>query len=243
MTNLKLIPSSILLLTIAIVFSRCAVERAAVQDTVYQTSEINKPTLQRSLFNFKESTISEEDIQRLLASEILIRDSMRIAILNFNSSGLQKYRGYGYFEEEYIRLQQEYQQLIREALENNSKVESVITMPQLLLGDEPNIFTLRESAVRLQADMLLVFTNKSDIYYRYKMFKKNEVKAYASSEVLLLDIRTGIIPFSEITSSETLLMKDKEQDLNDSDLRRRAEQQAILNSLSEAAQRLNEFLR
>ena len=115
-------------------------------------------------------------------------------------------------------------------------------MPKLLIGASPNIFTLREAAVRLQADVLFIFSINSDIYYNYKVFKKNEVKAFASCESLLMDIRTGIIPYAEIVSRDTLVQKINE-DLNDSIFRKRAESDAVRLTLTEIGQGLHNYLK
>ena len=111
-----------------------------------------------------------------------------------------------------------------------------------MIGNNPNIFTLRESAVRLQADLFLVFSINSDIYYRYKAFKKDEAKAYATAEALLMDVRTGIIPYSEIVTHEKQVTKDNTLDLTNQDTQKRAENGAIQLTLEDLSTRLNRFL-
>ena len=143
--------------------------------------------------------------------------------------------------EDYLKLQQEYIETLREKLQEVEKVKKIILMPQIIIGDNPNIFTLRESAVRLQADLLFIFSINSDIYQKYKVFKKDEVKAYATCESLLMDIRTGIIPHSEVVT-EDFLTEKSDLDLDDGELRKRAEKEAILLALNKIGSRLTDFL-
>ena len=79
-----------------------------------------------------------------------------------------------------------------------------------MVGGNASITQLREAAVRLQADMLLIFSLKSDIYSKYRAFAKDEAKAFATNETLLMDIRTGVIPFSNVVTRDTLIKKGTE---------------------------------
>ena len=87
-----------------------------------------------------------------------------------------------------------------------------------------------------------LFSINSDIYHKYKVFKKDEVKAYATCESLLMDIRTGIIPHSEVVTRDFLTQKT-EKDLDNNELRKRAEQTAIGLTLEEIGKRLTDFLK
>lgn len=209
-----------------------------IQQEPYQAE---KSTLTFSLFDFKEATLSEEAIQQILSSDIQIPESIRLAILSHNSRSSYNY-SYSYRSSEgYLKLQQTYIDLLKSNLESNEQIEKIILMPKLIVGNQASIFTLRESAVRLQADLLFIFSINSDIYYDYKFLKKNEVKAFATCEALLMDIRTGIIPYSEIVSKDTMLIKENE-DMNDELFRKRAENEAIQMTLNEIGKRLNDYL-
>jgi hypothetical protein len=52
----------------------------------------------------------------------------------------------------------------------------------------------------MQADLLLVFRVSSDTYTQYRAFAKDKVKAYSTCEMVLLDIRTGLVPFTRVIS-------------------------------------------
>jgi len=200
---------------------------ASVQEVQFRKEQ---ETITQSLFNAKESTISEEDIQRLLDGKINIPEKARIAVLNLNST-LNHYHRYYMNNEEEMKLQRQNFDLLKEKLLTTERAHKVFLVPNMIVNKSPTLQQLREAAVRMQADMLLIFHLRSDLYYKYKMFKKNEVKAFASCEVLLMDIRTGVIPFSNV-KTEDVLIKKEEGDFNNDETRQRAISDATKKTLS-----------
>ncbi len=237
---MKTLTPIILFLSLLIGLSSCGSTR--IPTTTLSTPPPNPEPLTRSLFNFEGRSISEDDIARILSSEIQLPDTVRLAILNYSSSSVNRYYSSYWSNEEFLKLQQSFIDIFKNKLEANGKVKRVILMPKLMIGNNPNIFTLRESAVRLQADLFLIFSINSDIYYRYKVFKKDEAKAYATAEALLMDVRTGIIPYSEIVTHEKQVTKDNTIDLTDQDTQKRAENGAIQMTLEDLSSRLNRYL-
>lgn len=213
------------------------------QDSSFAQSRLKTtPILKQSLFNAKDRTISEAGIQQILNSEIILPDTIRIALLNYSANSISRYYDTYWNNEAYLKSQQAYIEVLKKQLKQVAAVKKIILMPNIIIGDHPNIFTLRESAVRLQADLLFIFSINSDIYQKYKVFKKDEVKAYATCESLLMDIRTGIIPHSEVVTKDFLTQKTA-QDLSNNDLRKRAEQSAILLTLENIGEKLTGFLK
>lgn len=198
--------------------------------------------ISRSLFRHDQQTISEDDIQRLLNGRINLPDTLRIALLNYGSNTISRYYQAYRSSEEYLKLKQSYIDTFLKELSTNGRIARIILMPELLLGPQPNLLTLRETAVRLQADVLFIFSLNSDIYYEYKTFRKDEAKAFATCEALMMDIRTGMIPFSEVISRDAIARKSP-ADANDTELRKRAEKEAVESVLAAVSRRLNEYLR
>ena len=237
---MKTLAPVILFLSLLIGLSSCGSTR--IPSSTFSAPPSNPEPLTRSLFNFEGRSISEDDIARILSSEIQLPDTVRLAILNYSSSSVNRYYSSYWSNEEFLKLQQSFIDIFKNKLEANGKVKRVILMPKLMIGNNPNIFTLRESAVRLQADLFLIFSINSDIYYRYKVFKKDEAKAYATAEALLMDVRTGIIPYSEIVTHEKQVTKDNTLDLTDQDTQKRAENGAVQMTLEDLSTRLNRYL-
>ena len=191
-----------------------------------------------SLFDFKERTISEADIQRILDGKINIPDTIRLAVFQFGGAPIIYRRWY---DEENLKTRQQLIDTFTQAIQGASRVQKVVLLPSMVTGNQPNIHQLRESAVRLQADMLLVYSLHSDIFQKYRAFKKDEIKAFATCEMILMDIRTGVIPFTNIATKSAQSKKDKE-DFDAEELKNRAQQMAVLQAMLETGNRVAGFL-
>lgn len=114
-------------------------------------------------------------------------------------------------------------------------------LPSLLTPSSPTISVLREAAVRLQAEILLVFRINSDLHVDYAIWGKDKVKAYSTCEAVLLDVKTGLIPFTSVVTRE-YLTKSGGDGLDTYETTQRAKKTAALESLEEISDRLVDFL-
>ncbi len=221
------------LLLLSTLLNNCTMRRA------YQT-DLREP-ITESLFNDKDRTLSESDIQKLLAGRLVLPETLRLAVFKFGMNNRFYYR-YNYLpDENLVKAHQSYLDTLVSGLKNNNRVESVHPIPSLMLSANPTITQLRETSVRLQSDVLLVYSTTSDIYYKYKAFKKNETKAFATTEVFLMDIRTGLVPFSTVVTKDfyTKVIHDETVE----ETRKRAEQEAVILTLVEVGKQVNGFLK
>jgi hypothetical protein len=194
-----------------------------------------------SLFTDKDATLSEESIQQLLDGRIQIPENARVAVYRFGSSNRNRYYPYWSSDEAYLKTQQQYLNALTNTMSDTESIQKIILMPQMMTSSQPNITQLREAAVRLQADLLLVFQLNSDLYYKYKTFKKDEAKAFATCEAILIDIRTGVIPHSSVFTEEFFTQKT-EADLTVEEMRKRAENEAVMKVLAKTGAELTAFL-
>ena len=203
------------------------------------------PTLTKSLFPSDQSVISQAAIDTILASEIQLPRNSKIALINFPSENSQRSSlyGYGYWRsEDYLKLQQSYIDTLSSQLLQTDFAASVIHLPSMLTPIEPTLPILREAAVRLQSPIMIVFRINSDIYEEFRLFRNNKAKAFATLELVLLDVRTGIIPFTSIVTEEYMTEK-LDSDSNFSETMKRAEREATLKSLHSALNKLNTFFK
>lgn len=210
----------------------------------YRLQQSTKPTLTESLFKTKDSTLSEADIQKLLNGKIEFPDAVRVAVFNYAPTAnnySNRYYGTYWDNEEYLHLQQAYMETVVNGLTASKRVEKVILMPSILANERSSITQLREAAVRLQADVLLIFHLQSDLYYKYKLFKKDQAKAFANCEALLMDIRTGMIPHADVLTSEELVEKNDE-DFDIETMQKRAIKLAVLGVLEDITKGVAEFI-
>lgn len=210
----------------------------AVAETAYQD---NDTLITQSLFNDKNSTISEENIQRILDGNYKLLPSLRVAIVKPDVLSQRKYRTYA-SDEQYLKTQQSYLDLFSEKLKQSSRVAKLSIIPDLLISRSPSFTSIREAAVRIQADIVIIYSINSDIYSKYKLFSKADIKAFATTQLLVLDVRTGLIPFSTITTKDILSQKKKEE-LDNAEAVDRIQKEAVLLTIDEIGQKIAEFLK
>lgn len=198
------------------------------------------PTLTESLFNYEDRTLSEEDIRRILDGHMGVRDSVRLAVFNYGGS-MARYGAWRWYDEESLKSQQLLLDTLNDALARSRRVQKVVFLPSMVTGANPNINQLRESAVRMQADMLVIFRLNSDIFQKYRAFKKDEAKAFATCEVVLMDIRTGVIPHTYVVTKSAQTTKI-EGDFTEEEMQKRVLRTASLEALLEAGNKTAAFL-
>ncbi len=201
--------------------------------------EVQEPGyLTQSLFTDKTATVSEENIQRILSSQYKLPATARVALVKLEAPSS---RSYYWNDEDYQKTQQAYVDQLNEELRKNSRVQQVATIPDLLLPQPATFTGIREAAVRMQADLVLVYSISNDIYSKYKLFSKTDIKAFATTQVLLMDVRTGLVPFTTVVTRE-FQSKKAENELDILETRRRIQREAGLLTIREIGQRLSTFL-
>jgi hypothetical protein len=212
--------------------------RSASQDYV------EPPALTTSLFKSDQAILDDESVERILSSPLALPGSFKVALMKFPEpwGGGVRYYGSNYWRtEDYLKTQQSYVDAISGRLADSDRVSQVVVLPTLLTPSEVTVPVLREAAVRLQAHLLVVFRITSDIYHQPKLFAQDQVKAFSTCEVVLLHVRTGVIPFTKIVTTERSATKEK-SDLDVNETMRRAETAAVLASLKAVSDDLAAFL-
>ena len=228
------------ILFLFIPISAFAAGKEAIEKPEYQ----ERPTSTTSLFKSDQDVLSDEAISEILSSKFELPQKVAIALMKFRSDEAKAiyYYGYNYWRsEEYLKNQQNIIDTLADVIYKSNRVLEVTLFPDILTPAEPTISVIREAAVRLQADVVLVFIIHSDIYHKARALAPDEVKAYSTCEAFLLDIRTGLIPFTKIITEEIKTKKER-TDTNIKETTLRAENEAILKSLYILGDNINEFL-
>jgi len=191
-----------------------------------------------SLFSDRASTISEENIHKILDGSYQLPQHLRVVIVNLGQ--WQQNRFYK-SDEEYLKSQQLYLDLFTEKFKKSARVSKLSVIPDLLVSKSPSFTSIREAAVRMQADVVVAYSITGDIYSKYKFFTKPDIKAFATTQLVILDIRTGLIPFSTIITKDVLSQRKKEE-LNDSEASTRIQNEAVLLTIEEIGEKVSGFL-
>jgi hypothetical protein len=196
-----------------------------------------------SLFPSDQAVMTDEAVGRILSSKLELPARAKVALMRFpHGEGSRYYRRTYWRDEEYLKLQQLEVDTLTQALQASDQIAEVRPLPSLMTPTRVSIPVLREAAVRMQADLLLVFRVGSDTYSQYRAFAKDKVKAYSTCELVLLDVRTGLVPFTRVMSRDQLELKQP-SDLDLSETMRRAEQISAAETLRLAADDLVQFVK
>lgn len=226
-----------------LLFTACSAPRytGAPSQQAERFSDNGEPITQ-SLFSDKNATISEENIQKILDGNFKLPPQLRVAVVSVDNESLNRRYYWNYWnDEQYLKTQQSYLDLFAEKLKQSKRVISVATIPDLLLAKPQTFTNIREAAVRLQADVVLVYSITTDIYSKYKLFTKPDIKAFATTQLLLLDVRTGLVPFSTIVTKDQL-SKKQENELDNNEATNRIQKEAVLMTIEEIGKQLMAFL-
>ncbi|GAA3560482.1 hypothetical protein [Snuella lapsa] len=210
--------------------------------TVTEYNRYSEPThpITKSLFDDKSATISEENIQKILEGEYKLPNNLRVSIVKLES--IQNQRRYYWNNENYLKSQQAYLDLFSEIFKQSNRINKVSVIPDLLISSSPTFTSIRESAVRTQSDIVVIYSIASDIYSNYKLFAKSDIKAFATTQLIILDVRTGLIPFSTIVTKD-FQSKKQDGEISESEAVNRIKDKAVLLTIEEIGQQLNSFLK
>jgi hypothetical protein len=221
------------LLSIIILLFSCRTTRPVGNHSSLDSPGIDT-LITQSLFNDKASTISEENIQKILDGTYKLPQQLRVAMLRLEPTPqLKRYYWNYWSDEQYLKTQQSYLDLFAEKLRQSARVTKLSIIPDLLISKTPSFTSIREAAVRMQADIVVVYAITSDIYSKYKLFTKPDIKAFATTQL--------IIPFSTIVTKDYLSQKKKEE-LDNAEAASRIQNEAVLLTINEIGQKMTAFL-
>lgn len=192
--------------------------------------------LQESLFPGDQAVLSNEAIEQILSTRVVLPDKGRIAILRYGDR-----TGRRWWSDEVARLDRETAENLVARLRSSPRIADAALLPSLLTPREQSVPHLRAAAARYQADLLLIYRAASDRYEKQRLLGSDETRAYCTVEAVLLDTRTGIIPFTSVVVQDYTAKKSGE-DLDLAETARKAELKALGQALDRVAGELVEFL-
>jgi len=236
-------PQILGLVCVGAMLSGCAKLPPAATPVMASAEYAVKEPIATSLFPSDQAVMSDDAVGRILSSRLELPAKAKVALMKFpDSEGSRNYGRYYWRDEEYLKLQQSQVDALTQALHASDQIAEITPLPSLMTPSRVSIPILREAAVRMQADMLLVFRVGSDTYSQYRAFAKDKVKAYSTCELVLLDVRTGLVPFTRVVSRERLELKQP-SDLDLSETMRRAMETSAAEALKAAAEDLVGFVK
>lgn len=189
------------------------------------------------LFPTDQSTISDEEIGRILDTPWYIPDAVRVAVVSLGHDSEFGHRRPSWLAglptvvagEAILQLQE------------IPVVYDAGYLPSFLLPEKKTVPQLRAAAVRYQADWVLIYNSRVRSRHDGKFLARDEVKGVCLVECALLDVRSGLITFTG-TATQEFQVKEQEGGEPLPFLVARAEQEAVDRALHRNTLGLGEML-
>jgi hypothetical protein len=126
-------------------------------------------------------------------------------------------------------------------LVSSPRVYDASYLPSILIPEQKTVPHLREAAARYQADLLLVYRSYCRSFEKYRFFAAARSKAYCGVEAVLLDTRTGLVPFTSV-ALESFEASENDNDMNFRETTLKAQLSATEDALSAVISEIVGFL-
>lgn len=198
---------------------------------------------QEAATNFNEGLVEgaafgddDKKINELLNYQVTLPEKNRIAILKLSTDN-----DWRFYSNDFTQLNDSLVQRLVNKLRASDRVYDASFLPAMLVSKTRTLPVLREAAARFQADLLLAYRSSCQSYQKYRFIDPNESKSYCSVEAVLLDVRSGIIVKS-IVSTEDFITKKSSGDTNFSETIKKAELEAVAKALGNIANEVVAFM-
>jgi len=189
-----------------------------------------------SLFAGDNKVLSDKDIERILGYRVKLPRQNRIAVLRLSSENYWRF-----YSNDFVQLTDDIAENFVKKIRRSNRVYDVSYLPSLLIPEKRTVPYLRAAAARYQADLMLAYRSQCRSFNKYRFLSPDKTRAYCSVEAVLVDVRTGIVPFTAISMKEVSDIK-KSEELSLQETIEKARLKAIGNALQDIADRLVTFL-
>lgn len=188
-----------------------------------------------SLFATDSALLGDGDIERILAHRYRAPPLSRIALLPF---GFSAWAGWS---EELAIATADIESNVIATLMSSPHVYDAALLPSMLVPEKRTVPYLREAAARYQADLLLLFRSSCRTFERYRLFDDDEARAFCAVESVMLDVRTGLVPFVA-TATHTYDLDESKQDFAFRETVLKAQLGAVAGALGDVSSAVTRFL-
>ncbi len=227
------IPVTLLLVAGCAACTSTPVSTSSRPDAYY--ADTSGPDREGSLFAGDAATLSDEAINRILEYDYSPPPLSRVALMPFGREVWSQW------SEELSLASQEMQTSVMDTLRASPKVYDASYLPSILIPENRTVPHLREAAARYQADLLLVYRSFCQSFERYRWFSADKSRAFCGVEAVLLDTRTGLVPFTSV-ATHSYDVEQNETDLNFRETILKAQLAATATALGQVSGEIARFL-
>lgn len=202
-------------------------------DAYFESAD--RPQSGASLFSGDAATLSDDAINTILSYKYAPPNLSRVALMPFGREIWSSW------SEELSLASEKVQTDVIDKLRSAPSVYDASYLPSILIPEQRTVPHLREAAARYQADLLLVYRSYCRTFERYRLFAADQSRAYCGVEAVLLDTRTGLVPFTSV-ASESYDVVENNADINFRETRLRGQLEATAQALGKVSSEVVEFL-
>ena len=224
----------VLLVVVSVLFGcTTPISTQSRPDAYYDSSGAGSS--ETSLFSSDSATLTDEAIRTILAYKYEPPALSRIALMPFGREVWSSW------SEELALASDKMQSEVLDRMQASPRVYDASYLPSILVPKNRTVPHLREAAARYQADLLLVYRSYCQSFEKYRVFAADESRAYCGVEAVLLDTRTGLVPFTTVTSRSFDVVENK-SDTNFRETQLRAQLDATAAALRDVSNEIVQFL-
>jgi hypothetical protein len=164
------------------------VNKEYLQSKEYEQRE----ALQTSFVKDKGEDLTEAEITSLLSKKIELKDKIKMVVTYIGPRS-------------FFQVTKDRETIFSEIIKNDSRLQDIQFIPTILLPKDKSFKKLREIAALMQADLLLFIESKEISNFKFYLLTKNETKATVSIEAIVMDVKSGAIPFSSRATESKLI--------------------------------------
>ncbi|MDJ0698436.1 MAG: hypothetical protein QNJ07_01160 [Woeseiaceae bacterium] len=227
------IPVTLLLTAACAACTSMPVSTASRPDAYYANTSTSDR--EGSLFAGDAATLSDEAINRILEYDYSPPALNRVALMPFGREIWSQW------SEELSLASQEMQAAVIDTLRASPRVYDASYLPSILIPENRTVPHLREAAARYQADLLVVYRSFCQSFERYRIFSADKSRAFCGVEAVLLDTRTGLVPFTSV-ATHSYDVEKSDADMNFRETILRAQLEATATALGQVSGEIARFL-
>ena len=224
---------AIFLLSVSLIPGCATISSDPRPSAYYESVSSNQPG--SSLFSGDAETLSDDAIQKILAYKYEPPALSRVALMPFGREIWSSW------SEELAVASESIESQVLDKLRASPSVYDASYLPSILVPETRTVPHLREAAARYQADLLLVYRSYCQSFERYRFFAADKSRAYCGVEAVLLDTRTGLVPFTTVVT-RTFDVVENATDTNFRETRLRAQLDATAAAMGDVSTEIVQFL-
>jgi hypothetical protein len=229
MRNAMLIPAALSVVACATPISTVS------RPDMYYEMDSDVSDSDASLFSGDAAVLSDEAINTILNYKYTPPALSRIALMPFGREV------WSLWSEELSLASDEMKAGVVDRLKASPRIYDASYLPSILIPEKRTVPHLREAAARYQADLMIVYRSFCRSFERYRIFAADRSKAYCGVESVLLDTRTGLVPFTT-TATRSFDVVQNQTDTNFEETRLKAQLRATSDALSDVSAEIVNFL-